>query len=164
MFIFFFFVCDYCDKIEYNQNFFSQTNSFFTPTIFDSYNSNPAIYNMNQPYRPDWDYRLNMIHTPNFMTIIFKIIITLQRVNGDLPPPSQIFNHLIHNFHNIHSLILIHILFFVPPTREKSDLEKSIETILESQQQIQNFLNSQSFPHQTSYTPFLEHPIEEKSI
>ena len=35
--------------------------------------------------------------------------------------------------------------------------------MLESQQQIQNLLNSQSFPHQTSYTLFLEYPIEEKS-
>jgi len=35
--------------------------------------------------------------------------------------------------------------------------------MLESQQQIQNLLNSQSFPHQTPYIPFLEHPIEENS-
>ena len=35
--------------------------------------------------------------------------------------------------------------------------------MLESQQQIQNLLNSQSFPNQTLYTPFLEHPIEEES-
>jgi len=35
--------------------------------------------------------------------------------------------------------------------------------MLESQQQIQNLLNSQSFPHQTLYTFFVEHPIKEKS-
>ena len=35
--------------------------------------------------------------------------------------------------------------------------------MLESQQQIQNLLNSQSFPNQTLYTPFLDHPIEENS-
>ena len=35
--------------------------------------------------------------------------------------------------------------------------------MLESQQQIQNLLNSQSFPNQTPNTSFLEHPIEEKS-
>jgi len=35
--------------------------------------------------------------------------------------------------------------------------------MLESQQQIQNLLNSQSFPNQTPYTPFLEHLIEEES-
>ena len=39
----------------------------------------------------------------------------------------------------------------------------SMEAMLESQQQIQNFLNSQSFPNQTPYTPFLEHLIEEES-
>ena len=35
--------------------------------------------------------------------------------------------------------------------------------MLESQQQIQNLLNSQSFPIQTPYTLFLEHPIKEES-
>jgi len=81
--------------------------------------------------------QLNMTHNPNLMIIIFKIISTLHRVNGDLPPLSQIFNHLIHNFHNIHSLILIHILLFpIPPTEEKSNLERSMEVMLESQQQF----------------------------
>ena len=35
--------------------------------------------------------------------------------------------------------------------------------MLESQQQIKNSLNSQSFPNQTPYTAFLEHPIEGES-
>jgi len=50
------------------------------------------------------------------MTIIFKIILTLHRVNGDSPPPSQFFHHLIHifdNFHNLHSPILLSILLFL---------------------------------------------------
>ena len=38
-----------------------------------------------------------------------------------------------------------------------------MEAMLESQQQIQNLLNSQSFPNQTPYTSFLEHPIKEES-
>ena len=38
-----------------------------------------------------------------------------------------------------------------------------MEAMLESQQQIQNLLFSQSFPNQTPYTHFLEHPIEEES-
>ena len=33
--------------------------------------------------------------------------------------------------------------------------------MLESQQKIQNLLNSQSFPIQTPCTPFLEHQIKE---
>ena len=53
--------------------------------------------------------------------------------------------------------------FPVPPTEEKSNLKRSIKAILESQQQIQNLLNSKSFSNQTPYTPFLEHPIEEES-
>ena len=53
--------------------------------------------------------------------------------------------------------------FPVPPTEEKSDLQRSMEAML-SQQQISYFLNSQYLPNQTSYTPFLEHPIEEKSV
>jgi len=38
-----------------------------------------------------------------------------------------------------------------------------MEAMFESQQQIQNLINSQSFPNQTPYTPFLEHPTEEES-
>ena len=55
--------------------------------------------------------------------------------------------------------------FSEPPTEEKSELEKSIEVMFESQQQFQNMVNSQSsqfFQNQASYTPFLEHSIEEK--
>ena len=40
-----------------NNNFFNHNmNPYFTPTSFDSDNSDPAMYNMNQPYIPDWDY------------------------------------------------------------------------------------------------------------
>ena len=38
-----------------------------------------------------------------------------------------------------------------------------MEVIPESQQQIQNLLNSRSFSNQTQHTPFLEHRIEEES-
>jgi len=38
-----------------------------------------------------------------------------------------------------------------------------MEAMLESQQQIKNLLNSQSFPNQTPYTPFPEYLIEEES-
>ena len=69
-----------------NNNFFM--NPYFTPTSFDSDNSNPAMYSMNEPYKPDWVYPTQYDPYPNSMTIIFKIIFTLHRVNGDLPPPS----------------------------------------------------------------------------
>ena len=40
-----------------NNNFFNlNMNPYFTPTSFDSDDSDPATYNMNQPYKPDWDY------------------------------------------------------------------------------------------------------------
>ena len=40
-----------------NNNFFNlNMNPYFILTSFDSDNSNPAIYNMNQPYMPGWDY------------------------------------------------------------------------------------------------------------
>jgi len=31
-------------------------SSYFTPTSFDSDNSNPAFYNMNQQNSPGWTY------------------------------------------------------------------------------------------------------------
>jgi len=36
-----------------NNSFNYNMNPYFTPTSFDSDNSNPAMYNMNQPYRSD---------------------------------------------------------------------------------------------------------------
>ena len=42
-----------------NNNFFNPNmNPYFPPTSFDldNSNSNPAMYNMNQPYMSGWDY------------------------------------------------------------------------------------------------------------
>ena len=61
-------------------------NPFFILTLFDSDNSNLAMYNMNQPYIPDWFVRLNMTRIPNSTIKIFKIIFTLHRVNRDYLP------------------------------------------------------------------------------
>ena len=82
--------------MDFNNNSFNPNmNQYFIPTSFDSDNSNPAVYNMNQLYRPDWDYPTQYDHTPNPITKIFKIISTLHRVYGDSPPLSQNFNHLV---------------------------------------------------------------------
>ena len=78
-----------------NNSFNHNMNLYFTPTSFDSDNSDPAMYNMNQQFMPSWVIRINMTHIPNHMIINFKIISTLHRVNGDSPPPSQIFNRLV---------------------------------------------------------------------
>ena len=56
--------------------------------------------------------RINTTHIPNLMTIISKIIFTLHRVNRDSTPPSQIFNHLVHNFHNSYNIHFpLHFLY-----------------------------------------------------
>ena len=39
-----------------NNSFNYNMNPYFTPTSFDSDNSDPAMYNMNQSYMPGWDY------------------------------------------------------------------------------------------------------------
>ena len=39
-----------------NNSFNYNMNPYFTLISFDSDNSDPAIYNMNQPYMPGWDY------------------------------------------------------------------------------------------------------------
>ena len=101
------------------------------------------------------------------MIIIFKIIFTLHRVNGDSTPSSQIFKHLVHNFHNIHPPVLLHILFFLEsPIEEKFELEKSmkdVQTMLESQQNKLDSQYSQIFTYHASFIPFLQQSTEEKS-
>ena len=39
-----------------NNSFNHNINPYFTLISFDSDNSNPAMYNMNQTYMPSWDY------------------------------------------------------------------------------------------------------------
>ena len=40
-----------------HNNFFNPNmNPYLTPTPFDSDNSNPSFYNMNQPNTPGWTY------------------------------------------------------------------------------------------------------------
>ena len=91
------------------------------------------------------------------MSIIFKIISTRHRVNGDSSPPSQIFHHLVHNFYSIHSPILHLILLFQDnPLKKKSELEKSIEVVqamLEFQQKKLNSLIPQYFHDSYSISP-----------
>ena len=44
--------------MDFNNNIFFNPNMnlYFTPISFDLDNFNPDMYNMNQSYRPDWDY------------------------------------------------------------------------------------------------------------
>ena len=103
-----------------NNNLFNHNmNSYFTPISFDSDNSDPAMYNINNHIGRIGIIRLNTTHTTNLMAITFKIISTLHRVNGDSPPPSQIFNHLSqfsqYSFPNFDS----YTPFPEPPIEEK---------------------------------------------
>ena len=101
--------------MDFNNNncFNPNMNPYFTLTSFDSDNSNSAMYNMNQQYMPSWDYPTQYDPFPQPYDHNFKIISTLHRVNGDSPPLSQIFNRLVHNFHKVHSLILVQVLLFL---------------------------------------------------
>ena len=61
-----------------------------------------------------------------------------------------------------------HESYSVPPphTEQSSTMETSKELLCESKPQSQNILDShssQNFQNQDSYTPFLEHPLKEKS-
>ena len=79
------------------------------------------------------------------MTVISKIISTRHRVNGDSPPPSLIFNHLVHNFHNFHNFpnFASYTPFPGPPIEEKFELENSIEANLqEAERQLQKMTAS----------------------
>ena len=42
-----------------NNYFYPNMNPYFTPILFDLDNFNPKMYNMNNLYRPDWDYPTN---------------------------------------------------------------------------------------------------------
>ena len=135
-------------------------NPDFIPTSFDSDSSNSAMYNINQPYMPGWDYpnqydpylkSYDHNFQNNFNSSQSSWGFTSPELNFQLPYPQFLFPDLD-----------LYPPFPVPPNEEKSNLERSMEAMLESQQQIQNFLNSQSFPNQTLYTPFLEHLIEEE--
>ena len=55
--------------------------------------------------------RINITHAPNLITIIFRIILTLHRVNGDSPPLSPIFNQLVLLIHLVHNISKIHTQF-----------------------------------------------------
>ena len=52
--------------------------------------------------------RINIIHTPNLITIISRIILTLHRVNGDSSLLSPILNQLVLLADLVHNIFKIH--------------------------------------------------------
>jgi len=78
-----------------NNNFFNPNmNPYFTLTSFNLDNSDPAMYNMNQQYMPNWDYPTQYVPHSQYLNKTGIIIITLHRVSGDTTLPSHIVNHL----------------------------------------------------------------------
>ena len=129
-------------------------NPYFTPTLFDSDNFNSDMYNMNQSYKPDWDYLTQYDPYPqsydhnfqnNFNFSQSQWGFTSPELNFQSPCPSSSFPYST-----------LHTPFPEPPIKEKSKIQKSIETMLESQQQIlQNMLDSSFQPnYQESYSSF----------
>ena len=113
-------------------------NPYFTPTLFDSDNSDPAMYNMNQPFMPSWDYPNQYDPYPqpydhNFQNNSSQSqwVFTSPESNFQLPCP-QFSQSSFPDFGS-------YTPFPVPPTEEKFDLERSME---ESLQQVKNLLNS----------------------
>jgi len=86
------------------------------------------------------------------MTKIFKIILTLHRANGNSPPYESNCQSLYpQSFPNFTS----YTSFLEQLIEEKSELEKSLEALQESDRQFQNILDShftQNF--QDSHSPF----------
>ena len=101
-------------------------NPYFTPTSFDSDNSDPAMYNMNQSFMPSWDYPNQYDPYPqpydhNFQNN-FNSSQSLWGFNSpesNFQPPCPQFS-----FPDFGS----YTPFPVPPPEEKSDLERSMES------------------------------------
>ena len=114
-----------------NNNLFNHNmNPYFTPTSFDSDNSNPAMYNMDQLYMSDWVYPTQYDPYPQSYDQNFQNYFHSSKSTWGFISP-EIIKHLICK---IYSPTLIHILLFLFHQLKKSDLKKNIEAMLESQQ------------------------------
>jgi len=122
------FVCE----IDFNNNFFnSNMNPYFTPTSFDSDNSNPAFNNMNQSKRPDWMYSTQYNSYLQSYDQIFQNNLNSSHSRSEFASPEPNFQPPFHNifFSNFAS----YTSFLESPTKEKSELEKSIEAMQEAE-------------------------------
>ena len=113
-------------------------NLYFTPTSFDSDNSNPALNNMKQSNRLDWIYLTQYDQYPqsydhnfqnNFNSSQSHWGFTSPESNFQLPcppcPPCPQFSQ--YSFSDFSS----YTPFLEPPCEEKSELEKSIDANLQ---------------------------------
>ena len=122
--------------MEFNNNnsFNPHMNPYFTPTPFNSDNSNPVFHNMNQPNTPGWTYPNQYNPYPqscdynfqnNFNSSQSQWGFTSSELNfqppcSPYPPCPQI------SFPEFAS----YTPFLEPPIEEKSELEKRVETNL----------------------------------
>ena len=91
-----------------NNNFLNPNmNPYFTPTSFDSDNSDPTMYNMNQRNIPSWTYPNQYNLCPQSYDHNFQNNFNSSQSNGDSSPPSLIFNQLVLLIH----LFKIHTQF-----------------------------------------------------
>ena len=111
-----------------NNNFFNPNmNSYFTPTSFDSDNSDPAIYNMNEPYMPSWDYLTQYDY--NFQNDFHSS----QSSWGFTSPESNFQPHYPQFSQYSFLDSASYPPFLEPPIEEKSPLQRTLEEAIEAQ-------------------------------
>jgi len=135
--------------MDFNNNFFNPNiNSYFTPTLFDSNNSNLALHNKDKSNKPDWMYSTQ--YNPYLQSYNKKL-----KNNFNSSQSQWGFTSLVSNFQPLCPQFSQYSFpnftsctpFPEPPIEEKYDIEKRMkaeEGMLESQQQFQNKLDSQS--------------------
>ena len=108
-------------------------NPYFTPTSFDSDNSDPAMYNMNQPFMPSWDYPNQYDPYPQPYDHNFQNNFYSSQSQWGFNSPESNFQPSCSQFsQNSFPDFGSYTPFPVLPTEEKFNLERSMEAILES--------------------------------
>jgi len=109
-------------------------NSYFTPTSFESDNSNLAIYNMNQPYMPSWDYLTQYDPYPQSYDYNFQNNFhSLQSSRGFTSPESNFQPHCLQFSQNSFPNSASYSHFPKPPIKEKSSVQRTLEEAIEAQ-------------------------------
>ena len=114
-----------------NNSFNPNMNPYFTQTSFDSNNSDPAMYNMNQQYMPSWDYPTQydpylQSYNQDFQNNFYSS----QSPWGFHSPESNFQPTCLQFSQSSFPDFGSYTPFPVPPPEEKSDLERSIEESL----------------------------------
>ena len=132
-------------------------NSYFTLTSFDTDNSNPAMYNMNQPICRVGIIRLNKTHILKSYDYNFQNNFNSSQSQWRFTSPESDFQPHCpqfsqHSFPNSAS----YPPFPEPYIEEKSSLERTLEEVIEAQKQFENNMASscpQNFQNSYSFFP-----------